>query len=332
MAARGALTSAALLSAAAAAAPPQQLCGLVGVESRSSSQQLFAAIRADGTLGSRVLLPNETMSGLLAGNASASPPEYLFSPPFAAQASYGLFAVDAAKRTMRRYPLKAPAGGYAGAYEVASLSASEVPGDAVALLTEDYKAWVAVAELTPADGAPRVRRNLTSATFSSFEPAFGSGLYDATTRTLWTLASAGDVTGFFAVPLDGAGDDVFRNASLPPDFAILGATYCAGAGVRSVVAVGLVKEPTTYGLMALSAASLKWRLVHSWSSEALYMSGLGEIVCDAAGETAYAVLSNATGFHVVLGVDVAAGKETSRVTMADESYFVSSIAFCPAGF
>ena len=148
MAARGALTSAALLSAAAAAAPPQQLCGLVGVESRSSSQQLFAAIRADGTLGSRVLLPNETMSGLLAGNASASPPEYLFSPPFAAQASYGLFAVDAAKRTMRRYPLKAPAGGYAGAYEVASLSASEVPGDAVALLTEDYKAWVAVAELT----------------------------------------------------------------------------------------------------------------------------------------------------------------------------------------
>ena len=324
MAARS-IIAAALLSSASAA---PQLCGLVGVENRSSALNYFAAINADGTLGTKVLLPSEPMSGLLAGNASGG--EFLYSPPLAKQATDGLFSVNTETKAVKKYLLKSPAG-YAGAYTIASLSASEVAGDAVALLAEDYKAWVAIAELTPADGAPRVRRNLTSAQFDEFQPAFGSGLYDATTRTYWLFASAGSVAGFFGVPLDGAATS-FPNASLPDKFGILGATYCAGAGARSVVAVGIVTEPTTYGLMALNEKTLKWRNLHTWHGEELYMSGLGEIVCDPAGTTAWAVLSNATGFHVVLGVDVATGAETERVTMSSIDDFVSSIGFCPASF
>jgi energy-coupling factor transporter ATP-binding protein EcfA2 len=139
------------------------------------------------------------------------------------------------------------------------------------------------------------------------------------------------ITGLFGVPLDGAATS-FPNASLPDQFGILGATYCAGAGARSVVAVGIVTEPTTYGLMALNEKTLKWRSLHVWKNDQFYMSGLGEIVCDPAGTTAYAVLSNSTGFHVILGVDVATGAETSRITMSSEDDFVSSIGFCPASF
>jgi hypothetical protein len=43
------------------------------VEAGSSETQLFAAVRANGSLGPNILLSEEALSGLLAGNAREQP-------------------------------------------------------------------------------------------------------------------------------------------------------------------------------------------------------------------------------------------------------------------
>ena len=48
--------------------------------------------------------------------------------------------------------------------------------------------------------------------------------------------------------------------------------------------------------------------------------------------TAHAVFSNAKGVHIIPAVDTATGKEVSRITMANATFFVGALAFCPPDF
>jgi hypothetical protein len=293
-----------------------QLCSIVDQQSGES----LSTLNTDGTLGSSIKLTEDAISGVFAGNASSG--RYFYSPPFAQQNTDGLFEINTATKTVIKYKLESP-NGYSGDYTITSLQASENEGDVVALLTENYNAWYAIAELTPSDGVPRVRANLTAYNFQSFDGA----VYDSQTRSSWILAQTSAVGGFFKVPLDNP-PPVLLNASLPDKFGLIGSTFCG----RSIVVVGLVTEPNTYGLMALDANTLKWRNLITWSKDTFYLSGLGEMTCDPSGRIAYSVLSNATGNHVILGVDVITGKETSRLVMKDAGILVGSLAFCPSTF
>lgn len=292
------------------------LCSIVQNKADSS----LANLNSDGTLGSQIPLTEEAISGVFAGNASSS--RYFYSPPFSVQATDGIYEIDTSGKSVIKYKLESPVD-YPGAYTITSLQSSEVEGDVVALLSENYNAWNAIAELTPTDGKPRVRANLTSYGFQGFDGA----VYDPQTRSSWVLAQTSTASGFYKVPLDNP-PPVLINASLPDGFGLIGITFCS----RAVVIVGLVSEPNTYGLMALDTTTLKWRSVITWSKDTFYLSGLGEMTCDPTGRIAYSVLSNATGSHVILGVDVTSGKEVTRITMQSPDIFVGSLSFCPNTF
>lgn len=323
------------LLGAAAAASNRTLCSLTSIETGSSDQPLLAALRLDGRLGQSVALSVEPMSGMLACGGSSC----VYSPPLADQALAGLVVVGTTPPyAVSLYPLNAPAG-YSGAFFLPAIAPSEVPGDVVALVAETGSAsasWVAVAELTPTDGTPRVRYNLTAeaASFAALIPAQGA-LYDPSSRVAWVIAALAGESGdsLVEVPLDAPGAPAasLRNASFPPTFFSIGATFCGGA-TRAVIAVGVVAPPSTYGLYAMDAATLAWRLLISWPSDDFYLSGLGQIICDADGERAFTVVQSAAGVHIVLGVDVLTGTEVTRVTMADPSFFVGALGFCPASF
>jgi hypothetical protein len=292
------------------------ICSLIS----DKVDNFLANINSDGTVGSSIKLTEEAISGVFAGNATSS--RYFYSPPFAVQATDGIYEINTAGKSVIEYKLESPTG-YPGAYTITSLQSSENEGDVIALLSENYNAWNAIAELTPADGLPRVRANLTSYGFQGFDGA----VYDPETRSSWVLAETSATSGFFKIPLDYP-PPVLINASLPDNFGMIGSTFCS----RSIVIVGLVTEPTTYGLMSLDSTTLKWKSVITWSQDTFYLSGLGQMTCDPTGRIAYAVLSNATGSHVVLGVDVTSGKEVSRITMKDPQIMVGSLSFCPNTF
>ena len=323
-------------SASAAAAP--SLCALVATETSRSESFVLAALRADGTLGGPpIALATEPISGILACSAAAG--SCLYSPPLADQASVGLVEVDIAARAAKAYKLRSPAG-FAGAYVIGALAASEVPGDAVALMASAAGSdapWVAAAELTPADGVPRVRVNLTAESFQQLSAAMGSA-YDGATRTLYVNGAAGGNAGLFAAPLGPPAAVAappsptwLPNATLPATFLPLGFAFCGGAA-QSVVGVGVVAPPSVYGMISLSAKTLTWRSLISWTKETLYLSGLGQIACSPDGTTAHAVFSDAKGVHIIPAVDTATGKEVSRITMANATFFVGALAFCPPDF
>lgn len=332
-----------LLASYASFASAQQktsLCSLVSVETERSHAFYLAALRADGTLGGPpIALTVEPMSGMLACSPTASTAgTCLYSPPLNEQATSGLIQVDVGARTAQAYALYNP-DGFDGTYEIGSLAASEVPGDAVALFSATASAptqWVAVAELTPADGKPRVRANVTGEGFQQLATAMGSA-YDPVSRTSYVLGSVGDAAVIVAVPLGPPSGNPpplpmwLPNATLPPTFGILGFTWCGGSA-QSVVAVGVVASPSVYGLIALSARSMSWRTLIAWTNETFYLSGLGQIACSPDGATVHTVLANSAGMHVVPAVDFSTGREVSRITMANASSFVGPLAYCDASF
>ena len=341
------------VAAAAAASAGPSLCSLVAIADGHTETSVLAALRADGTLGGPAIpLSVEPMSGLLAcSTAAGAAGTCLYSPPLADQATTGLIEVGIVSRKAAAYKLHDPAG-FKGSFEVGALAASETAGDAVALMATDSSGgapWVAITELTLVDGVPRVRYNLTGEHFQQLTSAMGSA-YDAATRTSYVVGVVGGNPAVVAVPLGPAlasvsapapatasGDAAppaatwLPNATLPDAFSPLGFTWCGGTA-NAVVGVGIVAAPSVYGMYALSAKTLKWRKLIAWTKETFYLSGLGQITCSPDGTIVHAVLSNAQGVHVLPGVDTATGKEVSRITMANSTYFVGAVSYCPSSF
>jgi hypothetical protein len=336
-ASRLALSFGALFFAVPTTGAVHQLCALVAVESAAAAgpaasvTQLFASVGADGSLGSNVTLSEEPISGLLAGDARSG--RFSYSPPLQRQQLVGLVEVDTARGTAAPYALHNPAG-YAGTFVVGALEASDAPGDLVAVMASaDSKAWVAVAELTPADGTPRVRANLSLEATGWDELFTGFSAFDPRSRSVFLVAAFAGAQNVIVVPLDAPlpPDGSLANASLPDGFDMIGMTYAPAT--NSVVAVGIVALPQTYGLVALDVGTLTWRTLIAWKGDDFFLSGLGEIAVDPSdGRSVYTVLANAQGVHVIPVVDAGTGKETGRITMASVNYFVSSLAFCNATF
>ena len=305
------------------------LCGMVDVETRSSQAFYFAAIRPDGSLGRNVTLTQESVSGMLAGDAKSG--RFVYSPPLSQQQTVGLISVDTTARSATAYALHNPVG-FDGPLIVGDLVPSDVSGDVIAIMASSgSKSWACVAELTPADGVPRIRYNLTLEATGFAEISSSFSAFDPRTRTVFLIAAFNSNQQVVAVPLDAPASSSLVNASLPDGFAMIGITYAAA--INSVVAIGLVAPPQVYGLVALNMQTLVWSNLTTWSSDNFYLSGLGEIAVDPTeGRYIYTVLSNATGFHTIPVVDALSGKEVRRITMVSDSYFVSSLTFCNATF
>ena len=313
------------LLAAACAAAPARLSALVETGRPPHSYYALVHIADDGSL---TTLSNATFgaSGIMSGITapSASTGTWWAVPPFADQAALGLYLVNASSGTTASVALVNPPG-CAGSFVVGELQASDVPGDAVALLAPvDSRAWLAVAELSPAGGAPRVRLNLSSegAGFEDILPSFSA--YDAAGRTLWFAAVVGGAGPLvLAAPLDGAADPAtLYNASLTMD--PLALVYVPA--LDTVVCAGIVAPPQTYGLQALDRAAGTWRNLTVWDSEVFYLSGLGQATVDPTGRYISIVLAKDAG-PVIPVVDATTGREVRRIAITAPDTMIADVGY-----
>ena len=317
-----AFAAAAAAAAAAAGAAAPQLSALVQI----GASRTYTLVRV---LDSGQLTPvfNATFPGpgIMSGVTAASGDAWWCTPPFAQQASEGLLLLNVTAQTTTAVPVTNPAGA-PGAFVVGEMAASDVPGDAVGLLAPDNnKAWLAVAELSPSGGAPRVRLNLSAegAGFAGIAPSFAT--FDPASRTLFFAAAVDGQDLLLAAPLDGStpNPSSLWNVSLTMDAIAM----VWASAIDTVVCVGIVAAPQTWGMQALDRATGTWRPLVDWSKENFFLSGLGQITVDPTGRFVTPVVSDAAGHPTLPVVDVVAGKEVRRITVKTPETMIADVAW-----
>ena len=286
-----------------------QLSGLV--EAGDVTPPLYQLVRISTTGHLTPELNLSWPSGMVSGVSAAGAGLWWASPPFAEQATQGLYLVNASSKTWSRVKVKSPPG-FSGDFIIGELVASDVPGDAVGLLApKNGRAWLAIAEISPQGGAPRVRMNLSTegAGFEQIVPSFAS--FDKATRTLWFAATVDGADLVMAAPLDGPSNPTsLFNASLAIDPIALAWV----SSIQTVVAVGLVAPPQTWGIQALDRHTQTWRNITVWP-ETFYLSGLGQVAVDDTGRNLTFVVADAEGHPTLPVVDCVAEKEVARIVI-----------------